>query len=179
MKHNEVISFLPTIERVVNSYLGRYDLAKREQIQDKIFDKLLTVDYQETNPDKIKATIITIAKNECRDFRRLVRAHGREILWGGSPAVDKHTHDILRLLEPKGYKKKSRPRFKKVKSILTKAGYRARTIKHLEIYQAWCNRMSRRQMAKKFRLSEDQVRGRLANVRKKILLILNKSNTSK
>lgn len=177
MKPNEVIPFLPVIETVVHSFLGRFDLSKREQIQDKIFDKLLTIKYQETNPDKIKAKIITIAKNECRDFLRLVRVYGQKILWGAHS--DEQALDMLRWTKRKWYEKKSRPRFRKVKSILTRAGYRGRTIKHLEIYQAWCNEMSRKQMAKKFRLSEGQIRGRLANVRKKILLILNKSTTSK
>lgn len=177
MKPNKVIPFLPVIETVVHSFLGRFDLSKREQIQDKIFDKLLTIEYQETNPDKIKAKIITIAKNECRDFLRLVRIYGGNILWGA--LSDEQALDMLRGTKRKRYKRKSRPRFREIKTYLTKAGYRGRTIKHLEIYQAWCNRISRRQMARKFKLSEDQVRGRLANVRKKILLILNKSTTSK
>jgi DNA-directed RNA polymerase specialized sigma24 family protein len=177
MKPNKIIPFLPVIETVVHSFLGRFELSKRDEIQDKIFDKLLAIEYQGTNPDKIKAKIITIAKNECRDFLRLVRIYGRDILWG--TWSDEMTLDMLRGTKRKWYKRKPRPRFREVKKYLIRAGYGGRIIKHLEIYQAWCNRMSRKQMAKKFRLSEDQVRGRLANLRKKILLILNKSTTSK
>ena len=177
----EIISFSPRIRAIIDSFT--YTLRKsgrghseddegepcpayvenealKDLLQDQIVDKLLA--YDKPKPKNLKAFIIVLTRNVCRDYlRQLKRQLKRD----------------LRFPDRNEYIPKGRPRFRETKTALRKAGARYK-VKHLELYQAWCARMSRKRIAKKFGLTEGQVRGRLAYARKKISAILVNSDIS-
>jgi DNA-directed RNA polymerase specialized sigma24 family protein len=147
---------------IVNSYLHDQEEADRDKAVDEIFDKLARIRTIQSQPipRTIKAIVYRVATRHCFSCLRKLLAKRR------------HMGEVYKI-----YRRKSRPDFQELKESLEAFGFNK--IKNLDIFEYWCHGFpSRRKIAKKFHLTEQQTKAKLQYMRKKIRALLNQTKES-
>ena len=158
----------------VNRYLREKENCERDQVRDAIFDKLGKSHLQKKDERAVKAIVCKTARSVCLDYVRKAKAH--PLNWLKTKKAKDRIVYPRRGKNPPGRPPKklyhdgrrtiSRPSFHEIENYLTERGLD--DMKHLKLLSAWCEDLTVKEIARRFKLTPMQVKGRLAYLRKKI-----------
>jgi DNA-directed RNA polymerase specialized sigma24 family protein len=158
----------------VNRYLLEADNCERDRAHDAIFDKLAKGNLQKADERAVKAFVWKTTRSVCLDYVRKAKAH--PLNWLKTKKAKDRIVYPRRGKNPPGRPPKklyhdgrrtiSRPSFHEIENYLTERGLD--DMKHLKLLSAWCEDLTVKEIARRFKLTPMQVKGRLAYLRKKI-----------
>jgi DNA-directed RNA polymerase specialized sigma24 family protein len=160
------VGYSNLIWSTINYYFRDAENMVRDRVRDAVFDKLGKVKLRKEDARAIKSLVYKTTRSVCIDLIRRKKP-------GPRPAI-RYPRRVPRGRPPirccHENRTSPRPDFYRIESVL--AGHGLNEIKHLKLYCAWCEDLSIKEIAKRFRLSPMQAKGRLQYTRKKIISLL-------
>ena len=154
---------------IINTYVPDEDNTTKDQLRDSVFDKLWKVKLRKNDPRAIKSLVCKTTSTICTDFIRrrnrrgipcIIRPRVKPRMPRGRPPIDRcHSSRFS-----------PRPHFYLFETYLNDHGLG--NIANLKLLRAWCDDFSIKEIAKQFRLSPVQAKGRLQYLRRKIVSLL-------